>query len=326
MDEIRRRNIPIRETDNGFEAKRFYVSLIREIEKSFKPLANNSRNTLREDIDKSIMQSDNFDEFLDKLKSLHYEIKMGKYIAARPSGSQNFIRFKSLGEFYSEQAIHNRFANKRIFESDLDKKIAEGEKKNSDITVLRVMRFYTISFKKGELSCRRIRKDKPFSWKNDEVLDGLTRLNNKINEGATLESMRFALADSEKKCSEIESSLTTSRNDLNFFLELKEQAELLFEGKHSNKFSVNQAKETFAQHQNINKNNYKKLDNLIETEKVNIKTYEEQLAAERKILKESADTLSFAEKVLGGTYVQSLVSDERYRKVSDLIPNGFWQA
>ena len=35
MDEIRRRNIPIRETDNGFEAKRFYVSLIREIEKSF---------------------------------------------------------------------------------------------------------------------------------------------------------------------------------------------------------------------------------------------------------------------------------------------------
>ena len=99
--------------------------------------------------------------------------------------------------------------------------------------------------------------------------------------------MRFALADSEKKCSEIESSLSTSRNDLNFFLELKEQAELLFEGKHSNKFSVNQAKETFAQHQNINRNNYKKLDNLIETEKINIKTYEEQLTAERKILKES---------------------------------------
>ena len=165
-------SLPIRETDNGFEDKRFYVSLIREIEKSFKPLSNNFRNTFREDIDKSITQSDNFDEFLDKLKSLHYEIKMGKYIAARPSDSQNFIRFKSLGEFYSEQAIHNRFANKRIFESDLDKKIAEGV----------------------------------------------------------------------------------------------------------------------------------------------------------KILKESADTLSFAEKVLGGTYVQSLVSDERYRKVSDLIPNGFWQA
>ena len=87
-----------------------------------------------------------------------------------------------------------------------------------------------------------------------------------------------------------------------------------------------ETKETFAQHQNINKNNYKKLDNLIETEKVNIKTYEEQLAAERKILKESADTLSFAEKVLGVTYVQSLVSDDRCCKVFYLIPNGFWQA
>ena len=67
-------------------------------------------------------------------------------------------------------------------------------------------------------------------------------------------------------------------------------------------------------------------DKFLSHRSVNINTYEEQLDDERKILKESADTLSFAEKVLGGTYVQSLVSDERYRRVSDLIPNGFWQA
>ena len=326
MDEIRRRKIPIRETDNGFEAKDFYVDTIRQIEKSFKPVGGNFRDRLREDIDKTIMQSDSFDEFIEKLKALSYEIKMGKYIAARPLRSQNFIRFKSLGEHYSEQAIHNRFANKRKFEADLDNKIAEGEKKNTNVTVLRVMRFYTFSFKKGELSCRRIHKNKPFTWKNDEVLDSLTRLNNKINDGATLESMRSDMAVSEKKCADIESSLTTSRNDLNFFLELKEQAELLFEGKRSDKFTLNQARETFTQHQNINKNNYNKLDNLIENEKVNIKTYEDNLAEEKKKLKEAADTLSFAEKVLGGTYVQSLVSDERYRKASDLLPNGFWKA
>lgn len=326
MDEIRRRKIPIRETENGFEAKEIYKPVIREIENSFKSVGGNKRDVLRNDIDRLLMQSDSFEDFLKKLQALGYEIKKGKYIAARPLQAQNFIRFKSLGEHYSEQALRNRFTNKQKFEADIDQKITEGEQKKIDVTVLRVMRFYTVSFKKGELPCRRIHKNKPFSWKNDEVLDGLTRLNNKINDGATLETMRYDFTEAEKKCNEVENSLKTSRKDLNFFLELKEQAELLFEGKRSEKFSLNQARETFAQHRNINKNNYNKLNELIQTEKENIQNYENYLAAEKAKLKETSDTLTLAEKVFGGTYIQSLVNDERYRTASDFIPNGFWNA
>ena len=326
MDEIRKRNIPIRETDNGFDAKEIYTSIIRDIEKGFKSVGGNSREKLREDIDKLIMQSDSFDEFLKKLKACGYEIKTGKYIAARPLRSQNFIRFKSLGEYYSEQALRNRLINKHLYEADLEKKIADGEKNNVNVSVLRVMRFYTLTFKKGRLPCRRIVKDKPLTWKNDEVLDGLTRLNNKINDDATLQSMRFDLAESEKKCNETESNLLSSRKDLKFFLDLKEQAELLFEGKNSEKFSLNQARETFQQHKNINKNNYKKIDELINDEQKNIKNYKDALTEERKKLKEAADTLSFAEKVLGGTYVQGLVSDEDHRVTSDILPKGFFKA
>ena len=326
MDEIRRRKIPFRETENGFEAKEIYKPVIREIENSFKSVGGNKRDVLRNDIDRLLMQSDSFEDFLKKLQALGYEIKKGKYIAARPLQAQNFIRFKSLGEHYSEQALRTRFTNKQKFEADVDQKITEGEQKKIDVTVLRVMRFYTVSFKKGELPCRRIHKKKPFSWKNDEVLDGLTRLNNKINDGATLETMRYDFAEAEKKCNEVENSLKTSRKDLNFFLELKEQAELLFEGKRSEKFSLNQARETFAQHKNINKNNYNKLDELIQTEKENIQNYENDLAAEKEKLKETSDTLTLAEKVFGGTYIQSLVNDERYRTASDFIPNGFWNA
>lgn len=326
MDEIRRRKIPIRETENGFEAKEIYKPVIREIENSFKSVGGNKRDVLRNDIDRLLMQSDSFEDFLKKLQALGYEIKKGKYIAARPLQSQNFIRFKSLGEHYSEQALRNRFTNKQKFEADVYQKITEGEQKKIDVTVLRVMRFYTVSFKKGELPCRRIHKNKPFSWKNDEVLDRLTRLNNLINEGATLETMRYDFAEAEKKCNEVENSLKTSRKDLNFFLELKEQAELLFEGKRSEKFSLNQARETFSQHKNINKDNYNKLDELIQTEKENIQNYENDLAAEKAKLKETSDTFSLAEKVFGGTYIQSLVNDERYRTASDFIPNGFWNA
>lgn len=202
----------------------------------------------------------------------------------------------------------------------------KGESNNINIAVLRTMRFYTVSFKKDELSCRKIRKNEPFSWKNDEVLDGLTRLNNKINDGATLDSIRYDFSESEKRYNKIENGLKSSRNDLKFFLDLKEQAELLFEGKKSEKFSLNQARKTFSQHKNITQNNYKKIDELIQTEKENIKNYEENLSAEKIILKETSDTLAFAEKVFGGTYIQSLVNDERYRKASDFIPNGFWSA
>jgi len=138
--------------------------------------------------------------------------------------------------------------------------------------------------------------------------------------------MRYDFAEAEKKCNEVENSIKTSRKDLNFFLELKEQAELLFEGKRSEKFSLNQARETFSQHKNINKDNYNKLDELIQTEKENIQNYENDLAAEKAKLKETSDTLALAEKVFGGTYIQSLVNDERYRTASDFIPNGFWNA
>ena len=171
MDEIRRRKIPIRETENGFEAKEIYKPVIREIENSFKSVGGNKRDVLRNDIDRLLIQSDSFEDFLKKLQALGYEIKKGKYIAARPLQAQIFIRFKSLGEHYSEQALRTRFTNKQKFEADVDQKITEGEQKKIDVTVLRVMRFYTVSFKKGELPCRRIHKNKPFSWKNWTIVN-----------------------------------------------------------------------------------------------------------------------------------------------------------
>ena len=39
-------------------------------------------------------------------------------------------------------------------------------------------------------------------------------------------------------------------------------------------------------------------------------------------MKKSADIFSMAEKVFGGTYVQSLVGEEREKRESEFIPNG----
>ena len=58
-----------------------------------------------DDIDRVLMMSRDFDEFLKRMEAERYEIKRGKYIAAKPENAQNFIRLKSLGSWYNETAL-----------------------------------------------------------------------------------------------------------------------------------------------------------------------------------------------------------------------------
>ena len=68
---------------------------------------------------------------------------------------------------------------------------------------------------------------------------------------------------------------------------------------------------------NINNFNYKNVETLINNETENVHHAEKSLEAEKEKLKESAEIFSMAEKVFGGTYVQSLVGAERERKESE---------
>ena len=105
ISELERLGISYRESSNGFEAQEIYVEQIRKIEKAYKPKENPHRDTLRNLLDKTIMQSKTFDEVLEKLKSEGCEVKQGKYFAIRPKYATNFIRTHQLGADYSEQAL-----------------------------------------------------------------------------------------------------------------------------------------------------------------------------------------------------------------------------
>lgn len=182
--------IPYRETENGFEAQECYVNEIRKIEKQFKPVKSSAREQLRNDIDRLLMQSGSIEELLEKLKTEKYTIKLGKYIAVKPMYNSNFIRLKSLGELYSEYALKNRIKSKAMYESEIQKKITQAEKDSPKYIILRTIQFYTVSFKKNALPMYKRTKQKPFSWNNDKALDVLTTLNNKINSGSTLASLK----------------------------------------------------------------------------------------------------------------------------------------
>ena len=52
------------------------------------------------------------EEFLKLLESMDYEIKLGKYIAVRGGEQKKFVRFRSLGEGYTETDIENLLSGK----------------------------------------------------------------------------------------------------------------------------------------------------------------------------------------------------------------------
>lgn len=316
-------SIPYRETENGFEAQEYFVAEIRQIEREFKPARYGIREQLRNDIDRLLMQSDDWKTFLEKLQHEKCSIKTGKYLAIKPPYGEQYIRLKSLGTDYSEYALRNRLKAKKNYELDLQQKISTAPKKDTpEILVLRTMRFYTITFSKGALPMKKREQSKPFSWTNDSELDKLTALNQKINAGATMDSLRSDLAKQEQAVSEKEAALETIKKDLNAFRTLKEKIEIVFKGKSSSQFSREQALQTLQRYPNITQHNYTNIDTLIQTEQKKMEQTATELTAKRKLLQDASDTLAVAEKVMGGTYVQSLVGDERQRREAKYIPNG----
>jgi len=206
-------NIPHRETGNGFETQEIYVDEIRKIEKSYKPKENPNRETLRHLLDKSIMQSQSYDEVLERLRDSGCEVKCGKYLAVKVKWASNFIRAHQLGVDYSEQAIKNRLEYKRRFESGVNYKIATSPTPDStEVMTYKTVRHYTVVFVAGVLPMRKVKKKKPFTWENCEVLDRLASLNKKINKGVTLGSLRNDFAKLEKSVADLEETLSRAKS------------------------------------------------------------------------------------------------------------------
>ncbi len=315
-------SIPYRETENGFEAQECYVDAIRKIEKEFSPKTN-QREKLRNDIDYMLMMSKDFDELLDLLREAGYEVKQGKYISVKPENGGSFIRLKSLGEHYSEQALRNRLTEKAHYERQLAKKVANARQQSApNAVVLRTMQFYTISFAKGGLPMRRRNQQKPYAWTNDAELDSLLALNKEINAGATLESLRKDFAEKEKAATDTESKLRAEEKDLQSFYDLKEKLLIVYEGKPSRLFTAEQAAAALKSYSFINGTNYRNVDTLIADQEETVRKAVADYEQKQRELAQSSDTLATAEKVFGGTYVQSLVANERMRRENQFVPNG----
>lgn len=80
------------------------------------------RGQIKDELDEIIKCSYTYEQFWRILKQRGYEVKTtGKYIALKPAFSQRYIRLKSLGKNYSEEAIRQRIISARNGIRILDK-------------------------------------------------------------------------------------------------------------------------------------------------------------------------------------------------------------
>jgi hypothetical protein len=247
IGELDRLNIPYRNTENGFESQECFVTEIRKIEKRFTPKENSHRATLRDLLDKVIMQSKNYDEVLKRLQNNHCEIKCGKYLSVRPQYATNFIRTKSLGVDYTEQAIRNRLTTKLKFEADVEVAVSRSTPDTLQLMTFKTIRHYTITFAANVLPMNRKNKKKPFAWENCSELNKLMGLNRYLNEGKSLDFLK----------SEFTRAIRNGHDEA---------------------------------------------------------------------AKELSEWVTLAEKVMGGTFVQCLIDEQKHRAQSDIVPNGMKSA
>ena len=322
MAQLTEMNIPIRETENGFEAQEIYVEQIRKLEKQFKPANTSHREVLRETLDKIIMQSKSYDEVLQRLRDSDCEVKQGKYTAVKPKYGSGFIRLKSLGEDYSEQAIQRRLVQKSHFEQNIDSKISTSKNSDSLETMTnKSIRHYTVVFAAGVLPVRKKNKKKPFAWTNDEHLDRLAELNKRINAGATLTSLRNEFAGLDKSVAEKESKLAELKSELAFFNDLYNKGERCFKFYHEDNSDL-----AFLAEHKVTAENYERITQLITANESEIAELEKSLPVEQANLRNTSELLTAFEKIASGVYVQSLIDEHKPKLQSEYVRNGLKRA
>ena len=247
------------------------------------------------------------------------------YIAVRPADGKNYIRLKSLGSAYSEDVLRNRLEIKAAYEQNLVRMIQAARDTHApNLRVLEMMRRYTILFSDGHFPVRKKNPKGILSWQNDAELDRLTALNAKINQGATLDSLR---QDAEKKQQEV-NELTERLEELDSYVrhheDLVECAQIVFYDKQSAQFTPEEAREMLRKESYLNAGNWRESEQRIEKAKSYRQNLTDILRQAEKELREAGGYLTTAEQVLGGSFLQVLErqEDQRRKAESGAAPNG----
>lgn len=195
------------------------------------------RSAIREDVDKAVMASMSFQAFLRSLKDMGYEVKTGvKHIAVRPPGKERFVRLRSLGDSYTEEAIKQRILKQRAPERPLKPvppKIvrirAQGDLRLSKVTWKGLRALYFFYLRKLRGAQRAQRDNVPYVLREDlrhlDTIDAQARFlfRRRIDSAEQLSAFRqYAEKQIEELCSE-RNALYNEKRRTGILPECKEQ-------------------------------------------------------------------------------------------------------
>ena len=151
-------------------------------------------------------------------------------------------------------------------------------------------------------------------------------LNKKINNGATLQSLRQDFTAKDEAMHQKYDAAQVEKHDLQFALDLKEKLELLFGGIPSKRFTKQQAEETLRKYPSISAGNWRKVETLISNSRAQAVKAAEELAQAEAELKEAAELYTLAERVYSGAHIQIMVNAETEARSAEAVPNGTYAA
>jgi len=302
--------IKFAETAHGFSVPKYAESLINETLKNFKPQKNfmSFRDRLALDIDEGIYFSDSFDGLLKNLQNKGYEIKRGKYVAVRPKNAERFMRLKSLGEDYTENALKVRIENRDNFYNACREKIAatSGIEKDFNVAVGQV----TALVYDRKLRPRKANRYAPYTFKNDYRINRLLECARLISEdGITADNVKSKIEAVQNRNAELFKLIREAENAQAVRSELINRGEKYFSGGDASaetaKLMADYEIQGMSDVENLRGIYAEKESELAEL-RAEIAGNKEKLASYHKI-EEIADELKY------GSYIDKLVHEELER-------------
>ena len=118
---LEHQHIPFVEEEHTLYVQECYDASVKKAAAEYRPNINTTmRDKLKFTLDRLVYAAVSFDNMLELLEQMGYEVKRQKYTAIKPPYSQRFMRLRSLGEGYSDFELEQRIERRNEIPSEFE--------------------------------------------------------------------------------------------------------------------------------------------------------------------------------------------------------------
>jgi len=243
------------------------------------------------------------------LQDKGYEIKRGKYVAVRPKNAERFIRLRSLGEDYTENALKVRIENRDKFYNACREKIAatSGIEKDFNVAVGQVT---TLVYER-KLRPRKANRNAPYTFRNDYRINRLLECAKLISEdGITADNVKSKIEAVQSRNAELYKLIREAENAQTVRSELINRGEKYFAGVDA---SAETAK-LMADYEILGMSDVVNLRGIYADKESELTELRAELAGNKDKLASYHKIDEIADELKYGSYIDKLVHEEPERR------------